>query len=256
MKECIERVLSLPQLTPSEEVNAAFTKLVETVVAHGKEPLLCDEDIRHQVQQRCAVAEGKLERYWSRRITAADNPWAKLEEFPYHENYKELTRREIGLLGRTGLQLCGCSSEVAMIGSGPLPLTGWWLHRLTGARITHVDASDEAIELSRGLAASLDWLGEFVTGLGQSVALDEGRYDAIYVAGLAGETLAEKQAIVDHVRPALKPDGRLIARGAYGARTLLYPGFDADAMKDVQLMEEYHPTDEVINSVFVYKQAA
>ena len=256
MDKCIERVLSLPQLTPSEEVNAAFTELVDAVVAHGEEPLLRDEDIRRQVQQRCAVAEGKLEQYWSRRITEADNPWAKLEEFPYHENYEKLTRREIELLGRTGLWLCGCSSEVAMIGSGPLPLTGWWLHRLTGARITHVDASDEAIELSRGLATALDWPCEFMTGLGQSVALDEGRYDAIYVAGLAGETLAEKQAIVDHVRPALKPDGRLLARGAYGARTLLYPGFDADALENVQLIEEYHPTDEVINSVFVYKQAA
>ena len=154
MDKCIERVLSLPQLTPSEEVNAAFTELVDAVVAHGKEPLLCDENRRHQVQQRCAVAEGELERHWSGRITEADNPWAKLEEFPYHENYKELTRREIGLLGRAGLQLCGCSSEVAMIGSGPLPLTGWWLHQLTGAQITHVDASDEAIELSRGLAAA------------------------------------------------------------------------------------------------------
>ncbi len=253
MKECIERVLSLPQLTPSEEVNAAFTELVERVVAHGKKPLLCDEDIRHQVQRRCAVAEGELERHWSRRIAGADNPWSELKEFPYHENYKELTRREIGLLGRAGLQLCGCSSEVAMIGSGPLPLTGWWLHQLTEARITHIDASNEAIELSRGLAAALDWPGKFVTGLGQSVALDEGQYDVIYVAGLAGEMLAEKQAIVDHVRPALKPDGRLIARGAYGARTLLYPGFDAHAFEGVQLMEEYHPTDEVINSVFVYK---
>ena len=255
MDKCIKRVLSLPQLTPSEEVNAAFTELVETVVAHGEEPLLCDEDIRRQVQQRCVVAEGKLEQYWSRRITKADNPWSELKEFPYHENYKELTRREIGLLGRAGLWLCD-SSEVAMIGSGPLPLTGWWLHQLTEARITHVDASDEAIELSRGLAAALDWPGEFVTGLGQSVALDEGRYDAIYVAGLAGETLAVKQAIVDHVLPALTPDGRLLARGAYGARTLLYPGFDAHAFEGVQLMEEYHPTDEVINSVFVYKQAA
>ena len=252
MNECIERVLSLPQLTPSEEVNAAFTELVNAVVAHGEEPLLYDENRRHQVQQRCAVAEGELERHWSRRITEADNPWAKLEEFPYHENYKELTRREIGLLGRAGLWLCD-SSEVAMIGSGPLPLTGWWLHQLTEARITHIDASNEAIELSRGLAATFNWPCKFVTGLGQSVALDKGQYDAIYVAGLAGETLAEKQAIVDHVRPALKPDGRLLARGAYGARTLLYPGFDADAMKGVQLMEEYHPTDDIINSVFVYK---
>lgn len=252
MDKCIERVLSLPQLTPSEEVNAAFTELVKMVVAHGEEPLLYDENRRHQVQQRCAVAEGELERHWSRRIAGADNPWSELKEFPYHENYKELTRREIGLLGRAGLWLCD-SSEVAMIGSGPLPLTGWWLHQLTEARITHIDASNEAIELSRGLAAALDWPGKFVTGLGQSVALDEGQYDAIYVAGLAGETLAEKQAIVDHVLPALKRGGRLLARGAYGARTLLYPGFDAHAFEGVQLMEEYHPTDDIINSVFVYK---
>ena len=132
MDKCIKRVLSLPRLTPSEEVNAAFTKLVEAVVAHGKKPLLCDEDICHRVQRRCAVAEGKLEQYWSRRITKADNPWSELKEFPYHENYEKLTRREIGLLERAGLWLCD-SSEVAMIGSGPLPLTGWWLHQLTGA---------------------------------------------------------------------------------------------------------------------------
>lgn len=168
MDKCIKRVLSLPQLTPSEEVNAAFTELVNAVVAHGEEPLLYDENRRHQVQQRCAVAEGELERHWSGRITEADNPWVELGEFPYHENYKELTRREIGLLGRAGLWLCD-SSEVAMIGSGPLPLTGWWLHQLTGAR------------------------------------------------------------------------------------TLLYPGFDAHAFEGVQLMEEYHPTDDIINSVFVCK---
>ena len=100
--------------------NAAFTELVDAVVAHGKKPLLCDEDIRHQVQQRCAVAEGELEQYWSRRITKAGNPWSELKEFPYHENYKELTRCEIGLLERAGLWLCD-SSEVAMIGSG----AGW-----------------------------------------------------------------------------------------------------------------------------------
>ena len=110
--------------------------------------------------------------------------------------------------------------------------------------------------LSYHAALRRRWPGKFVTGLGQSVALDEGQYDVIYVAGLAGETLAEKQAIVDRVLPALKPDGRLLARGAYGARTLLYPGFDADALENVQLMEKYHPTDKVINSVFVYKQAA
>ena len=74
MDKCIKRVLSLPQLTPSEEVNVAFTELVATVVAHGEEPLLRNEDIRHQVQRRCAVAEGELERHWSERITEADNP--------------------------------------------------------------------------------------------------------------------------------------------------------------------------------------
>ncbi|RKV91427.1 MAG: hypothetical protein D8G53_15530, partial [Candidatus Saccharimonas sp.] len=48
--------------------------------------------------------------------------------------------------------------------------------------------------------------------------------------------------------------GRLIVRGAHGAKMLLYPAFAPDSLRRVQLLVEYNPDDEIINSVYVYKK--
>ena len=46
----------------------------------------------------------------------------------------------------------------------------------------------------------------------------------------------------------------MVIRSARGSRGLLYPAFAASEIAHVVLREEYHPTDEVINSVFVYRK--
>ena len=80
-------------------------------------------------------------------------------------------------------------------------------------------------------------------------------YDVIYVAGLAGETVEDKQQIIDNVLPSLRAGGRLLLRSARGSRGLLYPAFVARDMRGVRVLEEYHPADEVINSVFIYERS-
>ena len=61
----------------------------------------------------------------------------------------------------------------------------------------------------------------------------------------------EKQAIIDNLRPVLSPGGRFLLRSALGARELLYPAVQVNKLSGLKALVEYHPTDDVINSVIV-----
>ena len=174
--------------------------------------------------------------------------------YGYIDNYRELVRREVGLLGGSGLSLTD-SSRAVMIGSGPLPLTAWCLWHQTGAMVDLVDVAPAALTQSRELARAIAWpVGECLLADGAAVALLDNAYDVIYVAGLAGDSVEAKQQIIDNILPALRPGGRIIVRGAHGAKTLLYPAFDPNSLQRVQLLVEYNPDDDIINSVYVYKK--
>ncbi len=84
----------------------------------------------------------------------------------------------------------------------------------------HIDMSAAAIDHATRLAQALNWFCDAVLADGRDSGLPADTFDVIYVAGLAGQTLAEKQEIVDAVRPALRRNGRLVLRSAHGAREL------------------------------------
>lgn len=250
LEKSIERVLALTDLQPSSDVNAAFTDLVASVVATPG----CIKQSEHvcgQVRQTAAAAETELELAWARRIQAADKPLETVTFFPYVDNYTELVRREIECVETSGKLLVG--GRILIIGSGPLPLSAYEYARQRGAVVDHVDISARAVALCRDVSRALGIPGESLLGDGRTVTLDES-YDAVLIAGLAGETLADKQAIIDHIIPALAVDGRIIVRSAQGSRALLYPAIEAAGLRNVTLLSEYHPDDEVINSVFIYKK--
>ena len=246
--------MNLHEFAPSPDVNAAFSSLVASVVQATALPTWCNDEVCREVQRRCSLSESEMEMYWSRRITGSARPQQELETFWYIDNYRELVRREIGLMGGSGLMLSN-SSRVAMIGSGPLPLTAWCLWHQTGAAVDLVDVAPVALTQSRELARAIAWpVGECLLADGAAVALPDSAYDVMYVAGLAGDSVEAKQQIIDNILPALRPGGRIIVRGAHGAKTLLYPAFDPNSLRRVQLLVEYNPDDDIINSVYVYKK--
>ena len=246
--------MNLHEFAPSPDVNAAFSGLVAAVVQAAALPSWCNEEVRREVQRRCSLSESEMEMYWSRRIASSARPQQELETFWYIDNYRELVRREIGLMGGSGLMLSN-SSRVAMIGSGPLPLTAWFLWRQTGAMVDLVDVAPAALVQSRELARAIAWpVGECLLADGAAVALPDNAYDVVYVAGLAGDSAEAKQQIIDNILLALRPSGRIIVRGAHGAKTLLYPAFDPNSLQRVRLLVEYNPDDDIINSVYVYKK--
>ena len=254
MDMAIKTVMNLHDFVPSPDVNAAFSGLVASVVQATALPDWCNDEVCREVQRRCSLSESEMEMYWSRRITSSARPQQELETFWYIDNYRELVRREIGLMGGSGLMLSN-SSRVAMIGSGPLPLTAWCLWCQTGAMVDLVDVAPAALVQSRELARAIAWpVGECLLADGATVTLLDNAYDVVYVAGLAGDSVEAKQQIIDNMLPALRPSGRIIVRGAHGAKTLLYPAFDPNGLRRVQLLVEYNPDDDIINSVYVYKK--
>ena len=156
MDIAIKTVMNLHEFAPSPDVNAAFSGLVAAVVQATKLPKWCNDEVCREVQRRCSLSESEMEMYWSRRIASSSRPQQELEKFWYIDNYRELVRREVGLLGGSGLLLSE-DSRAAMIGSGPLPLTAWCLWHQTGAAVDLVDVAPAALVQSRELARAIAW---------------------------------------------------------------------------------------------------
>lgn len=246
----ITSISQLQDLRPSSLINSLFSRLVGQVVAAPATQVFSDEDCR-VIQAQAARAEQELELVWARKITTSNSPSRIISKFPYYANYTELVRRELALVDASGLVLSS-GAETLIVGSGPLPLTAIQLAQQRGVHVSHVDASPTALAACEKLCYAIGLTTVCLGGMGQSVSLP-GQYDLIIIAALAGTNAAEKQAIIDNVLPALKPGGRILVRSARGARALLYPSIEASAFRNVRLLEEYHPDDEIINSVFIYE---
>jgi nicotianamine synthase len=203
-----------------------------------------------KVQKISAETESELEKFWARLVIKSSNPLEALRSFPYLDNYEELTKREVELIEHSGLKLHS-KQKALVVGSGPLPLSAYVLHCQTGIRIDHVDSSSEAIQLCEQLMDCLGVSSNYYEALGESVELQD-TYDLILIAALAGSTAKDKQKIIDTVLPHLAEGGRIVIRSAKGSRMLLYPGIESSEIQGVKLFEEYHPSDYIINSVFVY----
>lgn len=252
LEDAITQTLSLTDLRPSPEANATMTRLVHAVV-HEDAQFSTHPSTIQRVQTIASKAESELEIYWATKIIEADDPHAMLASFPYCTNYRELVRREIGLVERSGLRLHS-HSRVLMIGSGPLPMTAFELMHQRGVAIDHVDNSEEAIQLCAQVSRRLTVECGHLNASGQTVALKD-LYDVVIIAGLAGQTAGHKQAIIDNILPSLRCGGRVVVRSARGARELLYPAVQSHDFSGVRLLDEYHPSDEIINSVFIYEKA-
>ena len=251
IQSVIKAVINLQDLTPNPEVNATMTQLVNCVIHSPSSVLSTIEPlIRLRVREMSAKAETEMEKFWATQIVESMSPSDALENFPYIDNYVELTRRELALAKKSGLEL-DASSRILIIGSGPLPLSGLEMHRQSGGLIDHVDISNEAVLLCKRINEVFSVASEYHCAMGQNIVLHK-KYNLILIAALAGSTLEEKQLIINNVLPSLAEGGRIIIRSARGMRELLYPAIEASKLQNVNLLSEYHPEDHIINSVLIY----
>lgn len=250
-----DQLAALPHLRPAPRTNALFGDLVQAVLAtpdrQARDVLAHPEVHRRRDTIRGLSARGEtaLEHAWAEHIVTAPDPRAALAEFPYLDNYHRLTALETRLITHSG----GTPTAVAVLGSGPLPLSTLGYADALGATVVGLDRDATAVALARQVAARV---GSAAVRFEQADAADVGLtgYDAVVLAALVGETPSAKAGILRQVAGAMRPGALLLARSARGLRTLLYPPVDLGAMPGFEVLEVVHPTDDVINSVVVARR--
>lgn len=163
--------------------------------------------------------ETEIEFRFSEAILAGEE--TDFKQYLLSDRFDKLIRRELKLL--TG----GPPPErILFIGSGPLPISAFYLHHLTGKRIDCLDRDQAAVEVSRRVIDKLglnDALRVF-NGVGESFNLAD--YDLIVIALLA----KPKRRILRNVRKHSAPGCRILCRTSYGLRRLVYEPTPEDVL--------------------------
>jgi hypothetical protein len=261
LRTIFEDLAACADLRPSPHVDAVFRRLVRLVVEAPVEiarGVLADPAVRGvvpQLRSLCSEAEYQLEMGWASRITRSEAPEDELGLFPYVDNYRLLHELERDALDRFAE---GAAVErVALVGSGPLPLTSLLLVSDPGLHVANLERDPVALGLSRQLAETLGvtrMVFHRVDVGADSGDIDLGWYDLVVLAALVGRTPAEKVRVIRHLAVDMAPGALLLARSAQGLRTVLYPEVEVGALAAFDVLGVVHPTGDVINSVIVARK--
>lgn len=244
--------LGRTDLRPGPHVDALFRALVATAVRMlPDDATLDDAALVSAVQDLCARGETHLESEWADRVAGVPE---RLGGFPYLDNYQQLVAFEHKAVTSW---LRRRPRSVAVVGSGPLPLTAVLLARLDpGLRLTCVDRDPVASMRGERVASALGTSGvRHVTA--DAGEHDYASYDVIVIAALVGLAPQDKAAVLDAVVRTSPPTALLAARSVPAdGRRLLYPRIDpASVPGTVEVVAERHPPPGVINSLVLLRPA-
>ncbi|HEY6795062.1 MAG TPA: nicotianamine synthase family protein [Kineosporiaceae bacterium] len=257
----------LESLAPAPGVNRLFGELVNVCVRTDQSAaptVLADPRVQQllpDLLRICAEGESLLEQAWAHRVIGSADPWAELAQFPYLDNYQQLTRLEPHALAGAGHRRQQ-SRRVCFLGGGPLPLTAVLMHAELGTPVDVVDNRPEAVDLARRV------IGRLAPGPGiravraDAAAADDMRRtlagcDVVVLAALVGCTRQQKQVVLSAVGGALEAGAYLVVRSTHGLRSLLYPVVDVgDVARVAGCLPEVlvHPLGDVVNSVLVARR--
>jgi predicted GNAT family N-acyltransferase len=162
--------------------------------------------------------ETEIEFRFSRAVLEGEE--TDLSRYLLSDRFDTLIRRELALLSGPPPQ------RILFIGSGPLPISAYYLHRLTGRRVDCLDRDPAAVAVSRQLIdkLGLDDVLHVHNGVGESFNIAD--YDLIVVALLA----KPKRRILRNLRKNAAPGCRILCRTSYGLRRLVYEPTPEDVL--------------------------
>jgi nicotianamine synthase len=257
----------LESLAPGPGVDELFGELVQVCVRTDQSAsprVLADPRVRElmpDLQRICAEGESFLEQVWAHRVIGSADPWAELAQFPYLDNYRQLTRLELHALAGAGHRRRQ-AGRVCFLGGGPLPLTAVLMRADLGTPVDVVDNRAEAVDLARRVIGRLaPGPGIRVVQADAASADDMHRIlagcDVVVLAALVGCTRRQKQAVLSAVGGALATGAYLVVRSTHGLRSLLYPVVDVgDVARMAGCLPQVlvHPLGDVVNSVLVARR--
>lgn len=263
--EMYEKISSLESLKPCKDVNMLFTQLV--LMCMPPSPIDVSklskrvQEIRSKLIRLCGEAEGLLESHFSTILGSYENPLDHLEIFPYYSNYLKLSLLEFTILSQHSCTHVPSHvpSQVAFVGSGPLPLTSIVLasYHLTTTSFHNFDIDPSANTMASRLVSSDPDLSKrmfFHTTNILDVTNTLKDFDVVFLAALVGMDKEEKIRVIDHLAKYMAPGAILMLRSAHGARAFLYPVVEPCDLQGFQVLSMFHPTDEVINSVVIARK--
>ena len=156
--ELYEKISRLESLKPSKDVNTLFTQLVLTCLNPSKIDVTKlppkHQEMRSKLLRLCGEAEGQLEEHYSTILANSyDKPLNYLHIFPYFNHYLKHCLLEYNILTKYSTQV---PNRVALVGSGPLPLTSiiLALRHLPTAQFDNYDLDPAANEMAARLVNS------------------------------------------------------------------------------------------------------
>lgn len=159
-----------PSLSPSPKVNLIFSKLVDLLHRgpHSAAPIIAESPLllarAHAIATAANDAEYELERHYAALLlnaplthavySASLSSEARMKAvlgaarpFPYVGNYERLVRAECAVL-----KACFCDAQsVAVVGAGPLPLSGVLMAAQLDVSVTLIDVDEKATALAAAL---------------------------------------------------------------------------------------------------------
>ncbi|KAI3977491.1 hypothetical protein MKX01_000404 [Papaver californicum] len=238
--EIYDNLSTLQSLKPSKDVDTLFTRLVLTCMPPSPIDVtkLSGEvqGIRSKLIRLCGEAEGLLESHFSALLGRL--------EYTILSNY--ITNPN--------------PSDIAFIGSGPLPLTSIALasnhlkttmfHNYDIDRSANALASNLVVadpDLSKRMLFHDTDIMDVTTGLRD--------YEVVFLAALVGLNKEDKRKVIDHLAEYMAPGSLLMLRSAHGARGFLYPIVEPSDLPGFEVLAVFHPMDDVINSVIVARKS-
>ncbi|KAM6578647.1 hypothetical protein CsatB_030484 [Cannabis sativa] len=260
------QISSLDSLKPSKDVDTLFTQLVHTCIPPcpkfdiDKLPKRVQK-IRSNLIRLCGKAEGLLESHFSTILTTSSykNPLNHLKIFPYYNNYLKLSQLEYQILSQH-FKNNQQPKKIAFVGSGPLPLTSIVLamNHLKNTTFHNYDIDDSANSKASALVVNDDDVSKrmvFKTSDVMNVTSELSQYDVVFLAALVGMDRDEKVKVIEHLGKYMAQGSILMLRSAHGARVFLYPVVDTHSdLTGFEVLDVFHPTDEVINSVVIARK--
>jgi nicotianamine synthase len=153
-----------------------------------------------------------------------------LTSYPRLQNYKATIPVELGVIS---IALGSFPSSIAMLGSGPLPLTALSIMDFAeekgqhGMRILNIDVVPERIRSSERI---FSLLSDRYNGVSHQVAdaggvdlPDLSNCDAVYVASLIGNSDDDKIGVLRNTATRMRKGAVLVVRSSSGLSRLLWP---------------------------------
>jgi len=145
--------------------------------------------------------------------------------------------------------LAGCRN-IAVAGSGPMPLTALAIASVLGARVTCIERMDEAVRLARQVIACFGYADRTECVRAEITDVQElDAYDAVVGTVLLGvnsqgSTYNRKLVIVGGLLNRMRPGTRLVYRDPHGLGRLLYPQMNLSGSQHINVLRLVPPMDQ------------